>query len=124
MPQLDENTQMQVVNLLACDKTYFLDVISHMKALYDIISFKPLLPPNIYEMLFDHMGKVSVSIIQKLSSIELWHNIVILSPTTTSSTISSPHAHIPFLHLHFAKFAWPQVDGEVSTWPNTKVRHA
>jgi len=32
MPQLNENTQMQVVNLLAGDKTYYLDVISHTKA--------------------------------------------------------------------------------------------
>jgi hypothetical protein len=47
---------MQVVNLLTGDKTYYLDVISHMKALYDIVSFKPLLPPNIYEMFLTIYG--------------------------------------------------------------------
>jgi hypothetical protein len=32
MPQLNENTQMQVVNLFVGVKTYYLDVISHTKA--------------------------------------------------------------------------------------------
>lgn len=76
--------------------------------LTNIVSFKRLLPPNIYEMFLDHMGKVSTSIIQKLSSIEFWHNTTILSPTTTSSTISSPP--IPIFHFCICSckicFAW------------------
>jgi hypothetical protein len=73
------------------------------------------------KLLLQSANIISTFAISNILVVELWHNIAILSPTTTSSTISSPHAHIPLLHLHFAKFAWPQVDGHVSTWPNTKV---